>query len=267
MPRLAAEVQRQHRRGQPLHRARRTGSTTSPTSSTATGGSSEQAKLHITPSEPRWWGTRAGRGVHVFDTDRGKRRDLDLLRQRVPRGRADRDAEGGADPVRPVLHGQPAGPPPRDALRPGPRHREPALRRDERLRRATSRPWRTWTSTTRRAASSRRATSRSRPTASPGECEPNIETVVVADLDLETLRRNRSTGPSARGATAGSTSTRSSRRSRRPRPPRRASSMPCRRMPTTRPHRASRRTGRVTRPPPRPDPAPPAACRAATTRR
>ena len=36
------------------------------------GRTDEQAKLHITPSEQRFWGTRAGRAIHVFDTDRGK---------------------------------------------------------------------------------------------------------------------------------------------------------------------------------------------------
>ena len=31
----------------------------------------KQYKLHITPSEARWWGVSAGDSVHVFDTDRG----------------------------------------------------------------------------------------------------------------------------------------------------------------------------------------------------
>lgn len=30
-----------------------------------------QAKLHITPSEARWWGVTAGKQLRVFDTDRG----------------------------------------------------------------------------------------------------------------------------------------------------------------------------------------------------
>ncbi len=32
----------------------------------------KQYKLHITPSELRWWGVSAGDEVRVFDTDRGK---------------------------------------------------------------------------------------------------------------------------------------------------------------------------------------------------
>lgn len=31
-----------------------------------------QYKVHITPSEARWWGVTAGSGIHVFETDRGK---------------------------------------------------------------------------------------------------------------------------------------------------------------------------------------------------
>ncbi len=31
-----------------------------------------QYKLHITPSERRWWGVSPGDALHVFDTDRGK---------------------------------------------------------------------------------------------------------------------------------------------------------------------------------------------------
>jgi predicted amidohydrolase/ribosomal protein S18 acetylase RimI-like enzyme len=36
------------------------------------GSTEKQYKLHITPSEARWWGVSAGDRVHVFDTDRGK---------------------------------------------------------------------------------------------------------------------------------------------------------------------------------------------------
>jgi predicted amidohydrolase/ribosomal protein S18 acetylase RimI-like enzyme len=36
------------------------------------GSVARQYKLHITPSESRWWGTRPGKTVEVFDTDRGK---------------------------------------------------------------------------------------------------------------------------------------------------------------------------------------------------
>lgn len=32
----------------------------------------KQYKLHITPSEARWWGVSPGERVHVFDTDRGR---------------------------------------------------------------------------------------------------------------------------------------------------------------------------------------------------
>ncbi len=32
----------------------------------------KQYKLHITPSEARWWGVSPGNEVRVFDTDRGK---------------------------------------------------------------------------------------------------------------------------------------------------------------------------------------------------
>lgn len=36
------------------------------------GSIDRQAKLHITPSERRWWGVQPGDKLHVFDTDRGK---------------------------------------------------------------------------------------------------------------------------------------------------------------------------------------------------
>jgi predicted amidohydrolase len=32
----------------------------------------KQYKLHITPSERKWWGVKPGSTVEVFDTDRGK---------------------------------------------------------------------------------------------------------------------------------------------------------------------------------------------------
>jgi predicted amidohydrolase/GNAT superfamily N-acetyltransferase len=36
------------------------------------GGIDEQRKVHITPAERRWWGVSAGDGIEVFETDRGK---------------------------------------------------------------------------------------------------------------------------------------------------------------------------------------------------
>ena len=36
------------------------------------GSVDRQLKLHITPNERRWWGVRAGDAVNVFETDRGK---------------------------------------------------------------------------------------------------------------------------------------------------------------------------------------------------
>ncbi len=36
------------------------------------GGIEKQYKLHITPNEHRWWGIKPGKGINVFDTDRGK---------------------------------------------------------------------------------------------------------------------------------------------------------------------------------------------------
>jgi len=36
------------------------------------GTMESQAKLHITPSERKWWGVEAGERIRVFDTDRGK---------------------------------------------------------------------------------------------------------------------------------------------------------------------------------------------------
>ena len=35
------------------------------------GTHAKQYKLHITPSEARWWGVSPGRELEVFDTDRG----------------------------------------------------------------------------------------------------------------------------------------------------------------------------------------------------
>lgn len=36
------------------------------------GGIGKQYKLHVTPNERRWWGVEPGDGVEVFDTDKGK---------------------------------------------------------------------------------------------------------------------------------------------------------------------------------------------------
>jgi predicted amidohydrolase/ribosomal protein S18 acetylase RimI-like enzyme len=36
------------------------------------GNICEQAKLHITPAEKRWWGVEGGDSLEVFDTDRGR---------------------------------------------------------------------------------------------------------------------------------------------------------------------------------------------------
>ena len=36
------------------------------------GSIEQQQKLHVTPNERRWWGIRPGSGVEVFDTDRGR---------------------------------------------------------------------------------------------------------------------------------------------------------------------------------------------------
>lgn len=36
------------------------------------GGVGRQDKLHITPSERRWWGVQPGRRLEIFDTDKGK---------------------------------------------------------------------------------------------------------------------------------------------------------------------------------------------------
>jgi len=36
------------------------------------GGIDQQFKVHITPAERRWWGVSPGHEVHVFETDRGK---------------------------------------------------------------------------------------------------------------------------------------------------------------------------------------------------
>ena len=36
------------------------------------GTMERQSKLHITPAERKWWGVEPGNGVRVFDTDRGK---------------------------------------------------------------------------------------------------------------------------------------------------------------------------------------------------
>lgn len=36
------------------------------------GGFEKQYKIHITPNEQRWWGTRPGNKLNIFSTDRGK---------------------------------------------------------------------------------------------------------------------------------------------------------------------------------------------------
>lgn len=36
------------------------------------GGFEKQYKIHITPNEQRWWGTRPGNDLKIFSTDRGK---------------------------------------------------------------------------------------------------------------------------------------------------------------------------------------------------
>ena len=101
------QVQRQHHRRLAVHASRTTSSTTSPTCSGATARSSKQYKLHVTPSERRWWGVQPGDRLEVFDTDRGKIAILICYDIEFPELARIAAAQGGADPVRALQHRRP----------------------------------------------------------------------------------------------------------------------------------------------------------------
>ena len=101
-------VQRQHHRRLAVHASRTRRCTTSPTSSAATARSAKQYKLHVTPSERRWWGVQPGAPARGLRHRPRQDRDPDLLRHRVPRAGAHRGRQGRADPVRALQHRQTA---------------------------------------------------------------------------------------------------------------------------------------------------------------
>ena len=158
------------------------------------GSVERQYKLHITPSEARWWGvSRRRRGPRVRHRSR-QDRDPDRLRRRVPGGRADRRRQGREPAVRPVQHRHPLG-----------LHARPLVRRRRAASRTACTP----------CSPARSATCRSSQGADihygeaciltpcdlrfardgvAEEATPNVETMVLHELDIEVLRRNRLAG-------------------------------------------------------------------------
>ncbi len=153
-----------------------------------------QLKLHITPNERRWWGVRPGDAVNVFDTDRGRVAISICYDVEFPEVARIAAMQGRADPVRPVLHRQPAGLPARPAVRAGPRHREPDVRRHG--GRDGPDPERREHGHQLRAVrpSSRRPTSRSRATAWPPSASPTSRRSWSRTWTSSCSRQNRLVG-------------------------------------------------------------------------
>jgi predicted amidohydrolase/ribosomal protein S18 acetylase RimI-like enzyme len=153
----------------------------------------EQAKLHITPSERRFWGTRAGRKIHVFDTDRGRVAISICYDTEFPEVARIATAKGAQILFVPFCTDNRQG-----HLRVMRCAQARAI--ENQLYVVTSGCIGNMPSVENmdvHYAQSGIFTPSDfpfPPDGIAGLCEPNVETVVVADLDLETLRRNRIDG-------------------------------------------------------------------------
>ncbi len=132
----------------------------------------KQYKIHITPSERKWWGVTPGRKVRGLRHRLRHDRDSDLLRHRVSRTGADRGPEGRADHLRAVQHRHAARLPASPPLRHGPLRRESLSTWPSPAVRAICRSSRTPIFTTRSRPSSRRPTPSSPATPLPPNATP-----------------------------------------------------------------------------------------------
>ena len=128
------------------------------------GSIGKQYKIHITPSERKWWGVSPGNGVEVFETDCGPIAIQICYDIEFPE--LTRIAAQKREPqiVFVLQHGHASRLLASSPLRTGPLRRKPLVRGDFRLHRATCRSSKTRTSITPNQGSSRRRTSNLRGT-------------------------------------------------------------------------------------------------------
>ena len=135
------------------------------------GSVDRQLKLHITPNERRWWGVRPGQAVQVFETDRGKVAIAICYDVEFPEVARIAAMKGAQILFVPFCTDNRQG-----YLRVRICAQARAIENQMYVVTAgvtgSSRASRTWTSTTRSRASSRRPTSRSRATASRPSASP-----------------------------------------------------------------------------------------------
>ena len=150
----------------------------------------KQYKLHVTPNEQRWWGVTGGDQLEVFDTDRGRIAILICYDIEFPELARIAAEQGRAHPVRAVQHQRPPRLPARAdcaqarcienhvyVVIAGCVGNLPFVENAD-IHYAQSGIF-----TPSDVAFARDGVA--------AECSANIETVVVHDLDLELLRRNR----------------------------------------------------------------------------
>jgi len=153
----------------------------------------KQYKIHITPDERRWWGVQPGNGIHVFDTDCGKISILisyDILFPELARIAVDKGAQIIFTPF--STEDQ------QGYLR---------VRYCSQARAVENQVYTVIAGTVGNLShvphmdvqyAQSGIFSPSDFTFSSngivGECNPNIETIVVGEVDLESLRRNRNVG-------------------------------------------------------------------------
>jgi len=153
----------------------------------------EQEKIHITPNEQRWWGTTPGREIRVFDTDRGRIAISICYDTEFPEMTRIATAKGAQILFVPFCTDNRQG-----YLRVTRCAQARAI--ENQLYVVTSGCVGNIPSVENmdiHYAQSGIFTPSDfpfPPDGIAGLCEPNIETVVIADLDLEVLRRNRAGG-------------------------------------------------------------------------
>ncbi|MEZ6147809.1 MAG: nitrilase-related carbon-nitrogen hydrolase [Planctomycetaceae bacterium] len=157
------------------------------------GSIGKQYKLHITPSEKKWWGVTPGNKVEVFDTDCGKVAiQICCATSSSPR-RPARRTEGGPNHLRPLQHRHPSRLSPCQAC-------AQARCIENHLYVATSGctgnlPF-VENADIHYAQSGiyTPADIEFARDAIAAECNPNVETMIIHDLDVDLLRHHRESG-------------------------------------------------------------------------
>ncbi len=157
------------------------------------GSIGKQYKIHITPSERKWWGVSPGDRVEVFETDCGTIAiqicyDIEFPElTRIAAHKVRRLSSYHSIRTRGTVTCASGTVPKRDVSRIISMWRSPAAP-------ATCPSSKTPTSITPSQGSYTPADAEFARDAVAAECNPNVETVIIHDLDFEQLRRHRESG-------------------------------------------------------------------------